>query len=52
LLHGRAEIVATIQAIQRAHFYKSMTAHGNTRLWAEISCQVALSAAMQGLPSK
>jgi len=30
LLHGRAKIVATIQTVQQAHFYKSMTAHGNT----------------------
>jgi motility quorum-sensing regulator/GCU-specific mRNA interferase toxin len=30
---GRAEIVATLQTMQRPHFYKSMTAHGNHRVW-------------------
>jgi motility quorum-sensing regulator/GCU-specific mRNA interferase toxin len=29
---GRAEIVTTIQTMQREHFYKSMTAFSNHRL--------------------
>jgi motility quorum-sensing regulator / GCU-specific mRNA interferase toxin len=33
---GRAEIVATIQTMQRRHFYKSMTAHANPRLWQDV----------------
>ena len=33
---GRAEIVVTIQAMQREHFYKSMTAYANHRLWQDI----------------
>ena len=33
---GRAEIVATIQAMQRKHFYKSMTSHGNHRIWQDV----------------
>jgi motility quorum-sensing regulator/GCU-specific mRNA interferase toxin len=33
---GRAEIVATIQAMQREHFYKSMTAYANHRLWQDV----------------
>lgn len=33
---GRAEIVATIQSMQRGHFYKSMTAYANPRLWQDI----------------
>jgi len=28
-----AEIVATIQTMQREHFYKSMTAYADHRLW-------------------
>ena len=33
---GRAEIVATIQSMQRGHFYKSMTAYANPRLWQDV----------------
>ncbi|MGO8943025.1 MAG: type II toxin-antitoxin system MqsR family toxin [Syntrophobacteraceae bacterium] len=31
-----AEIVATIQAIQREHFYKSMTAYADHRIWQDV----------------
>lgn len=34
--YGRAEIVATIQMMQRGHFYKSMTAYSNSRLWQDV----------------
>jgi motility quorum-sensing regulator/GCU-specific mRNA interferase toxin len=33
---GRAEIVATIQSMKREHFYKSMTAYANPRLWQDV----------------
>ena len=33
---GRAEIVATIQTMQRQHFYKSMTAYADHRLWQDV----------------
>lgn len=33
---GRAEIVATIQTMQRSHFYKSMTANANYRVWQDV----------------
>jgi motility quorum-sensing regulator/GCU-specific mRNA interferase toxin len=33
---GRIEIVNTIQTMQRGHFYKSMTAHANNRLWQDV----------------
>jgi motility quorum-sensing regulator/GCU-specific mRNA interferase toxin len=33
---GRAEIVATIQTMQRSHFYKSMTAYADNRLWQDV----------------
>ncbi len=33
---GRAEIIATIQTIQREHFYKSMTAYADHRLWQDV----------------
>ncbi len=33
---GRAEIVATIQTMQREHFYKSMTALANHGLWQDV----------------
>jgi motility quorum-sensing regulator/GCU-specific mRNA interferase toxin len=33
---GRAEIAATIQSMRRGHFYKSMTAHGDHRLWQDV----------------
>ena len=31
-----AEIVATIQTMQRGHFYKSMTAYANDQLWQDV----------------
>jgi motility quorum-sensing regulator/GCU-specific mRNA interferase toxin len=33
---GRAEIVNTIQTIKREHFYKSMTAYEDSRLWQDV----------------
>jgi motility quorum-sensing regulator / GCU-specific mRNA interferase toxin len=33
---GRAEIVATIQTMQRVHFYKSMTSFGDHRIWQDV----------------
>jgi len=33
---GRAEIVATIQTMHREHFYKSMTAYADHRLWQDV----------------
>ena len=33
---GRAEIVATIQSMQRSHFYKSMTAYADHRVWQDV----------------
>jgi motility quorum-sensing regulator/GCU-specific mRNA interferase toxin len=33
---GRAEIVARIQAMRRTHFYKSMTARANHRVWQDV----------------
>ena len=33
---GRAEIVTTIQTMQRSHFFKSMTAFANHRLWQDV----------------
>lgn len=33
---GRAEIVETIQGLSLEHFYKSMTAYGNPRLWQDV----------------
>src|SRR5690348_801495 len=33
---GRTEIVAAIQSMQRSHFYKSMTAYANNRLWQDV----------------
>jgi motility quorum-sensing regulator/GCU-specific mRNA interferase toxin len=33
---GRAEIVATIQAMQRGPFYKSMTSYADHRLWQDV----------------
>ncbi len=33
---GRTEIVATIQTMQRAHFYKSMTSYGDHRIWQDV----------------
>lgn len=33
---GRSEIVATIQTMQRSHFYKSMTSHADYRVWQDV----------------
>jgi motility quorum-sensing regulator/GCU-specific mRNA interferase toxin len=33
---GRAEMVATIQGMQRSQFYKSMTAHADHRVWQDV----------------
>ena len=33
---GRTEIVATVQTMQRAHFYKSMTAYADHRVWQDV----------------
>ena len=33
---GRADIVATIQTMQRQHFYKSMTTYADHRLWQDV----------------
>lgn len=33
---GRAEIVSTIQTMQRNHFYKSMTTYADSRLWQDV----------------
>lgn len=33
---GRAEIVATVQTMQRDHFHKSMTAYADRRLWQDV----------------
>jgi len=34
--YGRAEIVETIQTVRRGHFYKSMTAYADSRLWQDV----------------
>jgi len=34
--YGRGDIVATIQAMQRSHFYKSMTSYADPRLWQDV----------------
>src|SRR5665648_1149997 len=36
LRFGRTEIVETIQTIKREHFYKSMTAYADHRLWQDV----------------
>ena len=33
---GRDEIVATIQTMRRSHFYKSMTAYADHRVWQDV----------------
>jgi motility quorum-sensing regulator/GCU-specific mRNA interferase toxin len=33
---GRAEILATIQTMQREHFYKSMTSYADHRVWQDV----------------
>lgn len=32
----RADIVRTIQALERRHFYESMTSYANNRLWQDV----------------
>lgn len=34
--YGRADIVDTIQTIQRRHFYKSMTSYADSRQWQDV----------------
>jgi motility quorum-sensing regulator/GCU-specific mRNA interferase toxin len=36
---GRTEIVSVIQTMRRSHFYKSMTAHADHRVWQDV-CHV------------
>ncbi|MBA4418031.1 MAG: hypothetical protein C0392_09000 [Syntrophus sp. (in: bacteria)] len=33
---GRAEIVETIQSMERKHFYKSMTSYADSQLWQDV----------------
>ncbi|MEO5660325.1 MAG: type II toxin-antitoxin system MqsR family toxin [Polaromonas sp.] len=33
---GRSEIVATVQTIERRHFYKSMTSYADHRIWQDV----------------
>ena len=33
---NRAEIVTTIQSMERSHFYKSMTAYADHRIWQDV----------------
>ena len=33
---GRAEIVETIQRLERRHFYKSMTSYADSKLWQDV----------------
>jgi motility quorum-sensing regulator / GCU-specific mRNA interferase toxin len=33
---GRDEIVQTIQALERRHFYKSMTSYADGKLWQDV----------------
>lgn len=33
---GRLEIVATIQTMERSHFYKSMTSKANHKVWQDV----------------
>jgi motility quorum-sensing regulator/GCU-specific mRNA interferase toxin len=33
---GRAEIMATIETMQRSQFYKSMTSYGDHRIWQDV----------------
>ena len=33
---GRAEIVATIQTMERPQFYKSMTSYADHRIWQDV----------------
>ena len=34
--YSRQDIVATIQTIQRTHFYKSMTSYRDHRIWQDV----------------
>jgi motility quorum-sensing regulator/GCU-specific mRNA interferase toxin len=34
--YGAAEIVATIQTMERVHFYKSMTSYADHRIWQDV----------------
>lgn len=34
--YGTVEISATIQTMERTHFYKSMTSYGNHRIWQDV----------------
>lgn len=34
--YGRGDIVATIQSMQRGHFYKSITSYADPRLWQDV----------------
>jgi len=33
---GRDDIIATVQTMQRAHFYKSMTSYENHKVWQDV----------------
>ena len=33
---GRTDIVATVQTMQRTHFYKSMTSYENHKAWQDV----------------
>ena len=33
---GRNEIAVVIRSMRRAHFYKSMTSHGDHRIWQDV----------------
>jgi motility quorum-sensing regulator/GCU-specific mRNA interferase toxin len=33
---GRAEVAATIQTMQRQHFYKSTTSYADHRIWQDV----------------
>ena len=33
---GRTEIVATIRSMHRSHVHKSMTSHGDHRVWQDV----------------
>ena len=34
--YGSTEISALIQTIDKSHFYKSMTSHGDHRIWQDV----------------
>jgi motility quorum-sensing regulator/GCU-specific mRNA interferase toxin len=33
---GRADIIATVQTMQRTHFYKSMTSYEDHKVWQDV----------------